>query len=449
MAGTQQLKRLLGVSPLLKHAIHDRVIGTLFGSALGDSIGLYTEFLSKELCVRAYPHAKFSLIEPTTPFRVDGHRNKFDLRSWTDDTDHSILLLLAYLNNNDGTIPTTADFAARLKIWVQQGLRCLDTLPLGLGATVGRVVLDKNFLEDPQTTAYKHWVTTGYHNAANGSLMRTHPVALMCLDKSPEETFIAAAEISMVTHPDPRCIISCAISVGLIRGIILGEINEEQHIDQLIDQALAWYKDWRAERMKALPEDDDRREDPPLNVKEFQKHVNVETLSDLELDDSQKMGYVYKALGCAVLLLRQAMRKKAANPNLVTDLDTYESLVTPLTMEGGDADTNACIAGAVLGAHLGYKSLPPHWRDGLSHGPWLYQKCEAMCQIIGVTKGLYDGKEDPDTAPAGGRPLLTEAEMNKRLVDFTEKLLIRDRDARAKENPEKESRLKSLFSLRK
>ncbi|KAJ0135776.1 Thiol protease [Fusarium oxysporum f. sp. albedinis] len=45
-------------------------------------------------------------------------------------------------------------------------------------------------------------------------------------------------------------------------------------------------------------------------------------------------------------------------------------------MEGGDADTNACFAGALIGALLGYKVLPPHWRDGFRYGTWLMEKTE-------------------------------------------------------------------------
>ena len=53
------------------------------------------------------------------------------------------------------------------------------------------------------------------------------------------------------------------------------------------------------------------------------------------------------------------------NGRLRAQTAVFETLVTPLVMEGGDADTNACFAGALLGAYLGYKVLPPHWRDGL------------------------------------------------------------------------------------
>jgi hypothetical protein len=51
--------------------------------------------------------------------------------------DHAILILLSYLRN-DGIL-NTGDFAARLCSWCEQGLRCLDRLPLGLGRTVGSV----------------------------------------------------------------------------------------------------------------------------------------------------------------------------------------------------------------------------------------------------------------------------------------------------------------------
>jgi ADP-ribosylglycohydrolase len=436
-------------SPLLRSVVHDKVIGTIFGSALGDAIGLYTEFLSKELAFKAYPTMKFSLVEPTTPFRKDGHRNKFSLRSWTDDTDHALLLLLAYLHRNNKESPSPTDFASRLQIWVKQGLRCLDTLPLGLGATVGSVVLDKTFLDNPQASAYKRWAASGFHNAANGSLMRTHPIALMTLDKPLSDTFTITAELSLVTHPDPRCVVSCCISVGLIRGLILGNITQEQDIDKLINVTLEWYEAWREEKLKTLPEDDHRREDPRLDLQELEKHIKMESLSDLQLDDSQKMGYVLKALGTGILLLRQAMRKVAANSGLDIELHSFEELITSLIMEGGDADTNACVAGALLGAYLGYKALPLHWRDGLKYGPWLLVKCEGMCQILGVTAGPYDGKQDPDTAPDGGRGLLSEDDMNKRIVDFTEQLILKDRETRAKVEEEKESRFKSFFSRAK
>ncbi|KAK3485178.1 uncharacterized protein B0T23DRAFT_290482, partial [Neurospora hispaniola] len=79
-------------------AIADRAIGALIGCALGDAIGLYTEFLSTAESEKAYPHKRFVLSTvsspnsrdqaESTPFRLDHHRAPQTPGDWTDDTDH-------------------------------------------------------------------------------------------------------------------------------------------------------------------------------------------------------------------------------------------------------------------------------------------------------------------------------------------------------------------------
>ena len=47
------------------------------------------------------------------------------------------------------------------------------------------------------------------------------------------------------------------------------------------------------------------------------------------------------------------------------------SLVLFLILQGGDADTNGAVAGALLGCKLGSSVLPPTWLKGLKHKGWL------------------------------------------------------------------------------
>lgn len=133
------------------------------GGALGDAIGLFTEFLPRSRAIELYgPSPAFSLEdplpEPHLPSLVgispDRHRSAFDPSGWTDDTDQSILILLSFLASG-GTQLDARDFALRLKFWVTNGLRCLDRLPLGLGRTMGNVVRDEQFEEDPVGTAVR------------------------------------------------------------------------------------------------------------------------------------------------------------------------------------------------------------------------------------------------------------------------------------------------------
>ncbi|PHH90084.1 hypothetical protein CDD83_4566 [Cordyceps sp. RAO-2017] len=400
---------------LALHGMHDRVLGCIVGSALGDAIGLYTEFLSASAAAQAYPSRAFTLLPKSqaTAFRRDAHRNPHQPGEWTDDTDHALLILLSFLHSG-GRDMSAQDVASRLKIWVQQGLRALDTLPLGLGNTVGSIVRKAPYLEDPEGTARQHWVDHNYNAAPNGSLMRTHPLGLMCLHKTADETFQTGADFSVITHVDPRCVVSCVIGTALVRGLLRHEVYTEEHVDQVINSAVAWYSHYQNRR---LARDAGRAGEPDLDIDELRRHVKVNELSDLQLDDAMKMGYVYKTLGSGVHLLRLALRKVASSGNsLSSQIDLFEPLVVDLIMQGGDADTNACFAGALLGAYLGFRALPPHWRDGLRHGSWLLAKAEALSKVLGVAHGQYDASQDADTAPDGGRGFLSEREVEEKVM---------------------------------
>ncbi|OAQ97036.1 hypothetical protein LLEC1_05786 [Akanthomyces lecanii] len=395
-------------------SLRDGIIGCLFGSALGDAIGLYTEFLSAESSVQAYPSRAFTLAPKSeaTKLHSDAHRDPHQPGEWTDDTDHALLILLSYLHKNGQEI-SARDFAMRLDIWVRQGLRALDTLPMGLGLTVGSTVRAKTFLEDPEATAWQRWKNSGYKAAANGSLMRTHPLGLICLQKSLDQTFQTAADFSAITHPDPRCVISCAIGTALVRGLILHDIRQENDVDALIESAVSWLTSHR----NGQPKDAARQDEPDLDLAELQRHTKVDKLADLALDEPRKIGYVYKTLGSGIHLLRLAMR---GTGNLAAPLPAqtavFEPLITDLIMLGGDADTNACFAGALVGAYLGFKALPPHWRDGLRHGEWLMAKAEGLCVTLDVVHGTYSGAQDTDTAPDGGRGFLTDTQMEEKVM---------------------------------
>lgn len=67
----------LDVHPFIRATAIDRIYGCIVGSALGDAIGLYTEFLPKHACEQVYKTRKFSLVDPVTEIYADTHRCKF------------------------------------------------------------------------------------------------------------------------------------------------------------------------------------------------------------------------------------------------------------------------------------------------------------------------------------------------------------------------------------
>jgi ADP-ribosylglycohydrolase len=429
----------LTLHPFIRPTTYDKLLGTILGSALGDTIGLYTEFLPATTCTTAYPTKLFILHPTPTPFRADSHRDKFDQAAWTDDTDHSLLIVLGYLHNKGEILPE--DFAKRLAIWVREGLRARDRLPLGIGQTIGGIARNPDFTGNPFDVALASWFKTGRRNAANGSLMRTHPLGGMCVGFGLEETWRVAAGMSRTTHVDPRCVVACCISTALIRGILRGEVMTEGDVDELMQRSFDWVyaqKELRNPGLEeTLPTD---IEENLLNAKEFSRHVNAQTFKELELDDSQKMGYVYKCLGSAILALRLAMREQYSTA------DTFENIITDLIMHGGDADTNAAAAGALLGAWLGFSRLPSNWIEGIKHREWLIEKTEHLSRLAGVLEGNVEiePKEDADTGLYGGKTPLTDEEVNKMERDLLMKILEKQKIRKEEEENRLEPRKNRL-----
>lgn len=266
---------------------------------------------------------------------------------------------------------------------------------------LAQVVLDEHFLEDPIATAHRHWRASNCKTAPNGSLMRTYPLGIICLDRKLDETFQTAADFSRVTHADPRCIVSCCLATGLIRGVLRGEILAEEDVDTVIRLSLSWIEDWTVkENQNQILQGADASSPftyPPFDVGEFNKHVRAESLEELQLDDARTMGYVYKTLGASIWALRAAMRRidsQVSSPDSV-----FEELITSLVLCGGDADTNAAVAGSLLGAWVGFNALPASWKHGLMHAQWLSPKCDAVASVCGLytPSTTYNGIEDPDT----------------------------------------------------
>jgi hypothetical protein len=304
------------------------------------------------------------------------------------------------------------DFAGRVKIWIEQGLLALNRHACDIGALVGSVVGDSRYLEDPVALAVQRWIGSGYTAAPNGSLMRTHPIGVIGVGKTEEETWDLSIDVGATTHADPRCTVSCCIEVGLVRGLVRGDILDEEGVDACIERS---YEYVRRDPAFMNPGDEDLTEDAleqRLNRGEFERHVYAESLEDLELDAHGVIGYVYKCIGSAILLLRLAMRRQAVDGGPLAAKKLFEELTVDLIMEGGDADTNATAACALLGAFVGYANLPLHWTMGLAHKEWLLAKTHRLAVASGVISDVL--QPEGDEVAEGPHGKLSKRELSQR-----------------------------------
>ncbi|CAE6413977.1 unnamed protein product [Rhizoctonia solani] len=400
-------------------SVQSKMVGTALGGALGDAIGLFTEFLPRSHAIELYGTTpSFSLQSPLPEphlsslvgIKPDRHRSMFEPSGWTDDTDHSILILLSFLASN-GTRLDPRDFALRLKFWVANGLRCLDRLPLGLGRTVGNVVRDNEFEKDPVGTAVKYWEGTNRYVAANGALMRTAIIGAFLFQDSNETSGVdramdAALQLAATTHPDPRCLVSCTIVTGLVAAMMRNEINSLQDFDHIVQRGtnfIQTYRDHPSGPDAYIPE---CLSEDQLN--DLRKHVYAKNLDELELDSRQHIGYTFKCLGAGTWALREALSTTESNRSGI-----FERCITEITMQGGDADTNATVAGSLLGAYLTDAGLPEHWVRHLRHRAWLAEKMRCAGSLLRLG-GTYDPTNDPEVLIDGGKGAFTPEDLNRR-----------------------------------
>jgi ADP-ribosylglycohydrolase len=153
-----------------------------------------------------------------------------------------------------------------------------------------------------------------------------------------------AESVCKITHFDPRCVASCAAVCVAIRRLVHGESDIESIIAHIRGIAIAY--------------------DP--RVAPFFDLAESEDIEALNLDDEASMGYTLKTLSAGIWALRFA--------------NTFEEGISAVIHQGGDADTNASVAGALLGARFGYDAIPRPWIEGLTWKRFMERIAEALYQ---------------------------------------------------------------------
>ena len=157
---------------------------------------------------------------------------------------------------------------------------------------------------------------------ANGSLMRSTPLAVFANVASDDEIFALARDDSSLTHPNRSCVDAVALYCGAIAHLVNHPGDEAG--------ALA-----RARRMAASAEEEVRGW---LALADAGEHVPAEPM----------MGFVKIAFAHAFRLLGEGA--------------TFERAIAETLALGGDTDTNACIVGGLVGAAVGASGIPEAWR---------------------------------------------------------------------------------------
>ena len=288
--------------------IKDRIAGCLWGQAIGDALGLGTEFMSRDEVLRNYPEGLSEYSQIVQNF----HRERWNQGDWTDDTDMMLCIARAIIADKAIVLETVAH---NFKEW-------FNDMPKGIGNLTYTVLGLRDYEKSPEESAEAVWKFYGSHNAANGGIMRTSVVGLW------NENVAGNAErICKLTHADARCIGSCVIISELINSLVWQ--NKELSFEELLQIG-------------------DRYDS---RIKPYHETARNGLLEDFELDDKQTMGYTLKTMGCAIWCLFH--------------VNSFKEGLLEVVNAGGDADTNAAVTCAVLGAKYGKKGIPEYYIQNL------------------------------------------------------------------------------------
>lgn len=182
------------------------------------------------------------------------------------------------------------------------------------------------------------WEASGRNAAGNGAVMRCAPLAIRW--RHDDAALVRnTAGSAVTTHWDSRCVWS-AVLVNLAVASLLRESPEvELRLVERAEQA-------REELGDALA---------PFGLDASVPMTVVEALGDADVAapealglDGWDMGYTLKAMQVALWCARRAA--------------DFEEALVAVVNAGGDTDTNAAVAGAVLGARFGLGAVPERWR---------------------------------------------------------------------------------------
>lgn len=208
------------------------------------------------------------------------------------------------------------------------------------------------------------WKRSGKQLAANGAIMRTCILGIFNYSNL-DEVINQTVQYAKVTHYDPRCIASCVAITSFISLILRTNPNQidQSIIEGTIREAFNITVNGYLKNKEYTKEYDDKKRIRAIK-KELEQYMFQERFSDLKLDESDSIGYTFKSMGSAFTSLRQS--------------GTIESILNDLIIEGGDADSNACVAGALLGCMYGYDSLPKECLESMPHKQWLENRIHSF-----------------------------------------------------------------------
>lgn len=293
----------------------DRILGGLWGSLVGDALGVPVEFMDRTSVQ----------CDPVIDMRGYGsHRQPPG--TWSDDSS----LLLCTVDSLLHHTFDTDDLGRRFVRWKEAEIWAPHDRVFDIGATtsealsrVARGVRAKLAGGDAE------------NSNGNGSLMRIIPISLRFTQAPLKDALDAVHRASAITHRHPRSQLACGLYTLLARELLQGA-SIPAAFESSVTQFRTFYETnlWWSLEFYAF--------EPILNG----------ALADHHQNDISSGGYVIDTLTVSIWCL------------LTTS--SFEECVLKAVNLGGDSDTTGCVAGGLAGVHYGMAEIRQSWIESLA-----------------------------------------------------------------------------------
>lgn len=320
----------------------DRATGVVVCSAAGDALGAGYEF-----------GAAFG--EEIPVLMAGGGGFGWAPGEWTDDTQLALVILQALFEGD--SLPDGYEIAG-----IEKGFRdWFGSGPADVGIQTSGVLSSQGSLAD---NAFAYCQNKVPVPAGNGSLMRTGPIAL-AYPENPQAIAALAKSVSELTHAAEDCVDAC----------VLWSVAIDYTLHNAPGSATPW--DWAEPLLDAV-------EYLPT-AKRQQRWVHlIEEATTADPRDFTNNGWVVHAFQAALAAI--CSTPVLDGPCHATHL---QRVLEKVVRAGGDTDTVAAIAGALLGARWGATALPFQWRRKL-HGHRIYSEEVRHCaDLERLARGVY------------------------------------------------------------
>lgn len=283
----------------------DRSFACIFGAWIGDASGSIVEH-----------RITLTPSEVTHALSLPGGGTfKLGPGQITDDGELTISLLRGLIDSN-GVLDLNKISSSYAK-WFQ-------SKPFDVGGTLRKSIPKACNMKVHQAELMRRGAKKAESSQSNGCLMRISPLAVFCHRLPKEEAFTAVCEEVKLTHTNSTVQLACSFYTLLASELIKGS------------ERRAAYEEVKAFMSPKLTPD----------FSEWLFQIEKETC---DVVPHKPAGWAKIAFVYSIRFLLQGL--------------SFVETVTQAVSMGGDTDTNACIAGALVAAAEGMRGLPPDMVD--------------------------------------------------------------------------------------